>query len=162
MARENLRIDKRDTEILKALLENARISLRELSERTKLPESELLFRLRKLREMGVIGGTILVLDPRRIGFGSLSIAILEVDPSKEEELKNKLLSMPFVVSLYSILGKGKLMAAILARSLRELSDVISNIMRMDGVVNVESYVLMEAYEPMVFRKIPLELVEVGG
>jgi DNA-binding Lrp family transcriptional regulator len=62
MYRETKRLDKTDVSILRELMEDSRISSRELSKRIKVSHQTVLSRLRRLEEAGVIKRHTLILD----------------------------------------------------------------------------------------------------
>jgi DNA-binding Lrp family transcriptional regulator len=62
MYRETKRLDKTDVSILGELMEDSRISSRELSRRIKVSHQTILSRLKRLEEAGVIKRHTLILD----------------------------------------------------------------------------------------------------
>lgn len=63
----NVSLDNKDRQILKALMEDGRISNQELADRVNLSPSPCLRRIRLLEERGVISGYGAIVDQKAIG-----------------------------------------------------------------------------------------------
>jgi len=83
-------LDELDREILRLLKEDARLTISEIAERLKRPESTVHFRIKKLLERGIIGRYTIVLG-RELWPQKLALLVVEVrKPIIEDFLERQL------------------------------------------------------------------------
>jgi len=92
LTQETIHIDEKDKEILNILQENYKISYKELGDRVGLAASSTHARVKNLIKNGVIREFDTIVCPQRVGFSSVAILGLSVDPIKMEEIANQLAS----------------------------------------------------------------------
>ena len=66
-------LDEADRRILRIVQRDGGLTLQDLAERAGLSASPCWRRLRRMQEAGVIRGTVALVDPRAVGFGTRAI-----------------------------------------------------------------------------------------
>ncbi|MEM3151410.1 MAG: AsnC family transcriptional regulator, partial [Candidatus Bathyarchaeia archaeon] len=74
-------IDEVDEKIIEALMENAKLTYKELAEKLKMKESTVRKRVLNLIKNKVIKKFTITVDPVKLGKNSIAIIGIEVDPS---------------------------------------------------------------------------------
>lgn len=83
---KNSQIDRIDSRIIDALVENGRISITELAERVGLSKTPCQLRLKKLMDEGVITGFRAVLNPEKMGLDHIAFAEVKLSDTREAAL----------------------------------------------------------------------------
>src|SRR3989338_8312900 len=73
-------LEELNQKIIKELVQDGRMSYYDLGKKLNVPESTIRSRVRSLREKGVIKGFTTVIDPTKIGYGSIAIVGVDVKP----------------------------------------------------------------------------------
>ena len=100
-------LDAYDRQLLALVQEDAAQTAEALSQRVPLSASAIQRRLKRLREEGVIQAQVAVLDPRRLGGGTLFLAALQLareQPDGMNRLRKWLLACAEVQQAYYITG----------------------------------------------------------
>jgi DNA-binding Lrp family transcriptional regulator len=80
-----LRLDKFDLAILREIQDDGRLSHRELSSRVGLSSTNLLARLRRLQDSGIIKGYRAILDAQKLGYDTVFFITLTLRPASSKE-----------------------------------------------------------------------------
>lgn len=106
-------LDKTDRDILAALQEDARISMRELSRRTGVSTPTAGAKVRRLEALGLIRGYRAVIDPQRLGRADYLVEA-EAAPAEARALADRLRGATGVEEVLETAG-GRLFVRYLAR-----------------------------------------------
>lgn len=140
-------LDGIDTEILKALQENARISNKELAARVGLAPSSCLARVRRLQEEGAFLGFHADVDPGLLGIRVEAMVSVRLSRHTREELEgfqNHALAQPEVVALYHLTGEPDFLLHVAARDLAHLRELaLTAFSSRPGVAQIQTSVLFE-------------------
>lgn len=124
-------LDSTDMRIIHMLLKNAKVSLSEVGTALGISQPAARKRLEKLKKKGVVLGSTILLNERRIGWER---AILALDISKSSYLKTveEIKSAPMVNSVFTTTGPYTLAVEILG-PVGIVKEVIRRISRIKGV-----------------------------
>ncbi len=124
-------LDATDMKIIHMLLKNAKISLSEIGAELKISQPAVRKRLEKLKRKGVVLGSTIVLNERRIGWER---AILALDIDKLGYLKTieKIKATPLVTAIYTTTGPYTLSVEVLG-PVGIVKEVIRSIGAIKGV-----------------------------
>ncbi|MFH0818273.1 MAG: Lrp/AsnC family transcriptional regulator [Candidatus Micrarchaeota archaeon] len=139
-------MDERDTEILKALVKNARISYVELSKKLKISEAAVRKRVKKLEANGVVKGFTALVDPETLGYSA--VAIIGID-TKPDELMSVLELVKGMKDVrYAALSSGDHMIIFEAwcKDQSELSSLIKKVKGAQGVTKICPAILLKSKE----------------
>ncbi|MFX1409425.1 MAG: Lrp/AsnC family transcriptional regulator [Promethearchaeota archaeon] len=85
-------IDETDKQILNILQKNDKVSYRELADKLKLAASTIHNRVKKMIEEEIIKKFAAIIDPAKIGYNTIALVGLRVDPLKMNEIAGKIAS----------------------------------------------------------------------
>ena len=127
-------IDDTDKKILQVLSDNARIPFLTVAKQLGLSESTIRKRVSKLEDEGVIKKYSVVLEPAKMGYGSVAIVGIDVVPEKFLVVSKKLTKFDNIKFVATTTGDHMIMTEIWMDKASELRDFISDkIEKMDGV-----------------------------
>lgn len=144
-SRGKMKIDETDRKILSVLIENSRLSYRQIGKKVNVSVATVLNRIRKLEENKIIKNYSSSIDHNKLGFDIT--AIIEVKLNKGiEHVGNKVYSElknhPNIIALYSVTGPYDLIAITKFRSREELNKFIEKISDNDNIEDTHTkYVL---------------------
>jgi Lrp/AsnC family transcriptional regulator for asnA, asnC and gidA len=137
-------LDDIDKKILKALQENFKISYKNLGKIVDLAASSVHNRVQNLIDKGVIKKEDTIIDPMKIGYETIALIGLSVDPRKMKEVANQIASYDEVQMVATSTGDHDIIIRIIAKNEKELWRFINqNIKTIDGVrpdFDVSSYI----------------------
>lgn len=112
MANRRTQLDELDYQIVQALHVDARVAASEISRLTGANERTIRKRIGRLVEEGIIRLTAII-NPLAFGYVTAADILLEADPALEEEIVQRLFSMPEIT--YVAFGQGSQEISIEAR-----------------------------------------------
>jgi Lrp/AsnC family transcriptional regulator for asnA, asnC and gidA len=120
-----LSIDEIDKKILNVLQRNDKISYRELSEKLKLAASTIHNRVTKMIEEEIIKQFGAIVDPEKIGYNTIAIIGLSVDPVKMNEIAEIIASYDETQLVAISSGDHDIIAQIIAKDEKSLWNFIN-------------------------------------
>jgi len=127
-------IDDTDKEILDVLGDNARTPFLNIAKQLGISESTIRKRVGNLEDRGVIKKYSVVVEPAKLGYGSVAIVGIDVVPEKFLDVSKKLTKFDNVKFVATTTGDHMIMTEIWMDKASELRDFISDkIEKMDGV-----------------------------
>ena len=137
-------IDETDSAILDILKDNARTPFLDIAKKLGISESTIRKRVSSLESKGVIKKYSAVIEPAKIGYGSVAIVGIDVQPEKFLNVAKKLTEFDNVKFVATSSGDHMLMAEIWMEKSSELRDFITNtIEKIDGVTRTCPAILNE-------------------
>lgn len=144
--------DDIDRKILKFLIGNARMPFLEIARECGISGAAIHQRIKKLEDSGVILGSRLIVDPKKMGFDVCAFISIRIqDPqlllSTVEELKR----IPEIVECHFITGTYNVMVKLYCLDNDHLMSTIFNgILTVHGVSTTQTYIsLNEAFQRQV-------------
>ena|SRR3989344_1071037 len=140
-----MKIDEVDRKVLSVLVENSRLSYRQIAKKINVSAATVLNRIKKLEENKVIKNYSSIIDHSKVGFEITAIMEIKLNKGIEhvgnkayEELKIN----PHIIALYSVTGSYDLIAVTKFRNREELNKFIEKIADNDIVEDTNTkYVL---------------------
>lgn len=121
------KLDALDYKILGMLMQNARKPYLEIARACGVSGAAIHQRIQKLKNLGVIHGSISLINPVAIGFNTCAfIGFFLNDPSKFSDVVERLEKIPEVVECYYTTGKYDVFVKLYARNNDDLLDIIHN------------------------------------
>lgn len=105
-------LDQLDYDIIRLLHEDARVAASEIARQTGANERTVRKRIDRLVGEGIIRLTAII-DPTAFGYVTAADILLEADPAQEEQIVQRLFSMPEIT--YVAFGQGSQEISIEAR-----------------------------------------------
>lgn len=135
-------IDQIDRELLKLLSHNARASITELAGLLEVSRVTVKARISALRSDGIIRRFTVDLSDAADQDVIRAISLIELQLAKVEKVHRELGRMPELTSVYSTNGKWSVVAQSETRNLAAFDYLLNRIGKLEGVVNVETCLLL--------------------
>jgi Lrp/AsnC family leucine-responsive transcriptional regulator len=120
-------IDATDRRLLQALLEDARLPLKQLALRANLSSPSTAERLRRLEEKGIIRGFTVDLDPAALGYTLQAIVRIRPLPGKLHLVQKLIEEIPEFSECDKVTGEDCFIARLFLRSIGQLDTILDRI-----------------------------------
>ena len=144
--------DEIDRKILKFLISNARMPFLEIARECGISGAAIHQRIKKLEDSGVILGSRLIVDPKKMGFDVCAFISIRIqDPQLQLKTVEKLKCIPEIVECHFITGNHNVMVKLYCLDNDHLMKTIFNgILTVPGVSTTQTYIsLNEAFQRQV-------------
>jgi len=139
-------LDSMDLEILKLLEQNARITIKEISEKVHLSTTPVHDRIRRMEQNGVIKQYITILDAAKIGKGLMVICYVSLRQHSKnagDKFIKSILTMNEVMECLTISGEFDFMLKVVASNMDDYYHFhVNKLSQVDNVGNVQSVFVM--------------------
>lgn len=137
-------VDDLDREILHMLQADGSTSFTKIAKKLRRNESTIRKRVLSLKKDGVIKKFSVVLDPAKIGFGTVAVIGVDIDPEKLLDVAQNLIKIPETRYVATSTGDHMIMIEIWAKDGRELSQILSEkIGAIEGVKKICPSIILE-------------------
>lgn len=137
-------VDQLDLKIIELLQADGSLSFTEIARKLRLNESTVRKRVMALQKEGVIRKFTAVVEPSKIGFNTVAIVGVDVDPSKLLEAAQRLCEIREAKYVATSTGDHMIMVEIWTRDGKELSRIISEkIGTVEGVKRICPSIILE-------------------
>ena len=141
-----------DRKILKFLISNARMPFLEIARECGISGAAIHQRIKKLEDSGVILGSRLIVDPKKMGFDVCAFISIRIqDPQLQLKTVEELKRIPEIVECHFITGTYNVMVKLYCVDNDHLMKTIFNcILPVPGVSTTQTYIsLNEAFQRQV-------------
>ena len=128
-----MQLDDTDRRLLAVLLEDARISQRGLAQRIGVAQGTITNRLRRLKDLGVIKGYTVLLEPESIGWTMTVITGLRIEKGSMINVQQNIAADPRVFAVYDVTGDYDSMVLARVQSRKDLDDLTKTVFTLKGV-----------------------------
>lgn len=145
MSEKNLEIDNTDLKILSLLMQDANMAYTEIGKRIFVSGGTVHVRMNKLKQMGIVCGSQLVIDHARLGWDiSAFLGIYLEKSSLYEDVSSQLEKIPEVVNVHYTTGIYSIFAKIVCRDTQHLREVLHDkIQKVNGIQRTETFISLE-------------------
>jgi DNA-binding Lrp family transcriptional regulator len=137
-------MDETDLFIIKRMTENARVSFRKIAREIGVSPDTVISRYKALQEKGVISGSTVVLDPKKIGYKGMAAFMIDTSPTNiiateatqpEESsyILETMIKMPDIILATKTVGDHDLLALAVIRDVEHLIAMGNNLAEIPGV-----------------------------
>jgi len=120
-------IDEIDQQLIVALTEDSRRSLKALAQISGLSSPSVAERLRKLEEKGVLKGYGVDVDPRAFGYQLQAIVRIRPLPGQLHEVERQIQATPQFTECDKVTGEDCFIARMHVRSMEQLDEILDHI-----------------------------------
>ena len=142
----SITLDSKDLAILKLLQENARITVKEISEKVHLSTTPVHERIKRMEESGVIKQYVTLVDAEKVKKGLTVICYVSLKQhSKSAGTKfiQSVMEMNEVVACYNISGEFDFMLKIVAENMNTYYDFhVNKLGEIENMGNIQSVFVM--------------------
>ena len=140
-------MDDIDLFIIKKMTNDARTSFRRMAQDLDVSPDTVISRYAALQENGVIRGSTIVLNPKKIGYPAMAVFMIDVSPVRSSadntvpidssSILDALIKMRNVIVATKTVGDHDLLAIAVIIDFRHLQDVRNEIAEIPGVRDME-------------------------
>ena len=135
-------IDDRDRAILRALMQDGRLTNLELAEKVHLSPSACLRRVKMLEEGGLIAGYVMLLDPIAAGVAGaafVSVTLEQQGRATLDRFEEEVRRYPEIIECYLLAGAADYLLRVAFRDARDFERIHTDILtQLPGVSRVQS------------------------
>ena len=139
-------LDATDLAILKLLQQNARITIKEISEQVHLSTTPVHERIRRMEQNGVIKQYITVLNAAKVGKGLMVICYVSLRQHSKnagDKFIKSILAMNEIIECLTISGEFDFMLKVVASNMDDYYDFhVNKLSQVENVGNVQSVFVM--------------------
>ena len=146
-------IDSIDRKILKFLIKNARMPFLEIARECKISGAAIHQRIKKLEDAGVLLGSRLIVDPKKLGFDVCAFISIRIqDPLLQLQTVEELKRIPEIVECHFVTGTYNIMVKLYCIDNDHLMKTIfDGILRVQGISTTQTYIsLDETFQRQVY------------
>jgi len=136
-------MDETDLVIIKRMTEDARVSFRKIAKELGVSPDTVISRYKALQEKGVIRGSTVVLDPKKIGYKGMAAFMVDTSPTNiigteatqptVSSILEKVIKMPDIILATKTVGDHDMLAIAVIRDVEHLIATGSDIAKIPGV-----------------------------
>jgi len=126
-------LDDIDKKIIKVLENDARTSLRKISELVDVSLGTVSNRVKRMEKNGVIRGYSVILDPDKIGWELNVVIGLRIQKGRLIEIQERIAKDSRVHGVYDVTGDFDSMVIARAKNRKDLDNLSKNVLSIDGV-----------------------------
>jgi Lrp/AsnC family transcriptional regulator for asnA, asnC and gidA len=136
-------MDETDLFIIKRMTEDARVSFRKIAKELGVSPDTVISRFRALQEKGVIRGSTVVLNPKKIGYKGMAAFMVDTSPTNiigteatqptVSSILETVIKMPDIILATKTVGDHDMLAIAVIRDVEHLIATGSDIAKIPGV-----------------------------
>lgn len=138
-------IDKLDRQILSILLKDSRASFEEMARQLVVSGGTIHVRVNKLKKMGAIKGSKILIDYEKLGIGVCSFIGINLKQAGDyHKVLGKLEKMPEITEVHYTTGHYGLFVKVLTKSIRDLHLFISTkLQHLTEISSTETFISLD-------------------
>ncbi len=145
--KKTVKLERKDFWIMSELMQNSKMSLKEMSTKLNLPKSTIHSRIKRLEELGVIKNYSIFPDYKKIGVdltAFIMISYSKEDGVEQEDLARTICQLPHVQEVHIVAGEWDLIVKVRMRSIEELAVfTVKRLKDIKGVGSSLTYVSLQ-------------------
>lgn len=140
-------MDKIDLAIIDKLTKDARMSFRKIAKELHISPDTVINRYSALQKEGVIRGSTIVINPKKIGYQAMAVFMIDTSPTHilateaipadSSLILDKLIQMPNIIVATKTVGDHDLLALGVVVDFEHLMNVRNEITRIPGVQDLQ-------------------------
>lgn len=141
-------MDETDSAIINLLTKDARTSFRKIARELGVSPDTVICRYKALQDQGVIRGSTVVLDPKKIGYKGMAAFMIDTSPtnviatesSASEDssyILETLIKMPDIILATKTVGDHDMLAIAVIKDVEHLIETGANIAKISGVKDLQ-------------------------
>jgi DNA-binding Lrp family transcriptional regulator len=137
-----MELNEIDIKILKALLEDARFSSRQIAKNVGVSVGTVLSRIKKMEDEGLIKGYSVILDHEKLGYELTVVTEITVAKGKLVETENEVAKIPNVCVVYDVTGLTDAVIVAKFKSREELGAFTKRLLALPYVERTNTHVVL--------------------
>ena len=138
-------VDGLDLKILSMLMEDAQLAYTEIAKKLIVSGGTVHVRMKKLKDMGVVKGSHLEVDPSVLGYDICAfVGVFLEKGSFYQEIVNELIAIPEITEIHYTTGRYSIFLKIICRNTKELRHVLNDKVQPIGhIQRTETFISLE-------------------
>ena len=132
-----MKLDEIDSTIIEMLKNDARTSFREIARSLKVSPDTISNRFERLKQQGIILGSTVVINPKKIGYTFITRFSINVKPAYSTQILERVIQIPSVIVASKIVGNHDVVALSVVKNFQHLCKLRDTILEMPYVEKVE-------------------------
>ncbi len=138
------KLDETDHHILDMLIENTRTPFTDIAKKLQISAGTVHVRVKKMEEAGIIIGSSLTLDYRKLGYSFIAyVGIFLLKTSQTQFVLERINEIPYVTVAHVTTGKFNIFCKIRAKDTSHAKDIIYLLDDIEGVTRTETMISLE-------------------
>ncbi|GAA0871065.1 winged helix-turn-helix transcriptional regulator [Gangjinia marincola] len=138
------KLDEIDHQILDMLIENTRTPFTDIAKKLLISAGTVHVRVKKMEEAGIIIGSSLTLDYRKLGYSFIAyVGVYLQNTSQTKFVIERLNAIPFVTVAHITTGKFNIFCKVRAKDTQHAKEIIFRIDDIEGVSRTETMISLE-------------------
>lgn len=138
------KLDDTDHNILDMLIENTRTPFTDIAKKLQISAGTVHVRVKKMEEAGIITGSSLRLDYRKLGYSFIAyVGVFLQKTSQTQFVLERINEIPFVTVAHVTTGKFNIFCKIRAKDTSHAKEIIYEIDDIEGVTRTETMISLE-------------------
>ena len=138
------KIDETDHQILDMLIENTRTPFTDIAKKLQISAGTVHVRVKKMEEAGIITGSSLVLDYKKLGYSFIAyVGVFLHKTSQTQFVLERINEIPYVTVAHVTTGKFNIFCKIRAKDTSHAKEIIYKIDDIEGVTRTETMISLE-------------------
>ncbi len=137
-----MELGETDMKILKALLEDARFSSRQIAKNVGVSVGTVLSRIKKMEDEGHIKGYAVMLDHEKLGYELTVVTEITVAKGKLVETETEVAKIPNVCSVYDVTGLTDAVIVAKFKSREDLGAFTKRLLALPYVERTNTHVVL--------------------
>ena len=141
---KELKMDDVDHKILDLLVEDTRIPFTDIAKKLYISAGTVHIRVKKMEKIGIIKGSSLILDWKKLGYTFTAyVGLLINNSSQIKYIIEKLKKIPNITVAHVTSGRFNIYLKIRAKSTTHAKNIIFSLDEIEGVYRTESMISLE-------------------
>ena len=139
-------LDELDLKILEYLQADSRRPFLEIARYLKVSGGTVHARVNRLKELGVIQGSKVVIDYQKVGFHVMAFVGIKLSKAKEvKQIQEQLASIEEIVEIHYTTGAYSLLTKIVVPSMQDLYRLLADkLQRIEDVQSTETFIVLNS------------------
>ena len=138
-----MQLEETDKKILNVLIEDSRLSLRQIAKRVNVSVATVMHHIKKLEQEKILTGYTTKLDYERIGYDIEVIIEVRILKGKLIEVEKKIATHPNVFAVYDVTGAFDSVILARFRTRRQMDNFLKKLQTYEFVERTETKLLLK-------------------
>jgi len=135
-------LDETDFKILDALLDDARLSSRQIADQVGVSVGTVLSRIKRMENEGIIKGYSAIVDHERLGYELTVVTEITVAKGKLLDVEHEVAKIPNVCCVYDVTGLTDAIVVAKFKSRKDLSDFTKWLLSLPYVERTNTHLVL--------------------
>lgn len=135
-------IDDLDLQIIKLLQEDSRASYGKIASKLGVSVGTVYNRIKSLEDKGILKGYTVIVDPMKVGYGTIAIILVQAEGAHLVEVENEIAKLNNVVAVYDITGDFDIAVIARFRDRADLNSFVKKLLSMPYVKRTVTNVVL--------------------